>query len=152
MGQGTCCLAPMWKVLPLKTVPCEEPYSQLCNDGNACSVYQSFLLQRETPFFFILSFFIFWPELSSKGEEASLTLPWLIGMFYNWTLFIHKKNRRLWYCACSHQHVVTVTITDLPLLHHDSYYAIAIVIVFKTIVQLYFFVFFLQIYNTLFLL
>ena len=103
--------------------------------------------------FFRYSFFFYFLELPSKGEEASLTLPWLIGMFYNWTLFIHR-NRRLWYCACSHQHVVTITITDLPLLHHDSYYTIAIVNVFKTIVQLYlfFFVFFLQFYNTLFLL
>ena len=77
-----------------------------------------------------------------------MTLSWLIGMFYNWTLFIHEKTGGYGIAhACSHQHVVTITISDLPLLHHDSYYTIAIVNVFKTIVQLYLFFLFCFFYN-----
>ena len=68
MGQGTCCLAPMWKVLPLKTVLREEPNSQLCNDGNACSLYQSFLSKRKLLFSLFFLLFIFWSCLPEGNK------------------------------------------------------------------------------------
>ena len=96
-------------------------------------------------------FFLFLFFLSFLHEGSSISeLLWLChGLLECFTTGLYsfiKKNRRLWYCACSHQHVVTITISDLPLLHHDSYYTIAIVNVFKTIVQLYLF-FFVFFYN-----